>query len=147
MLGIVSHPAPSTRQQSFSIYDLVSRWTCCPPPIKLSCAVQQPQASAGPESRPIQLPSWDVQSRASSAGYSAAYSVATATTAATGVTHASAMTAPAGMYGGPRGGSGRMRMMLPSPSRHSSRPPSRAASIAGDFRRGSVSLKSQQHCC
>lgn len=61
-----------------------------------------PQPQPGPVARPIQDPYWDVQSRASSAGYSAAHSVATAHTAATGatgvthVTYASAATAPAG---------------------------------------------------
>lgn len=90
-------------------------------------------------SRPAYTPSWDGQSRASSAGYSAAHSAGTQNTAATGVTHASVTTAPAVAYGGSggaaRGAGGKMRMMLPSPSRQPSRPPSRAASVAGDFRR------------
>lgn len=87
-----------------------------------------------PASQPVYTPSWDGQSRASSAGYSAAHSAGTQNTAATGVTHAS-VTAVASGGGAARPAGGRMRMMLPSPSRQASRPPSRAASVAGDFRR------------
>lgn len=83
------------------------------------------QRQAGPVSRPVADPHWDVQSRASSVAYSVA-------TAGTATTVATAATAPAAVYG-PSAGGGRMRMMLPSPS---SRPASRPASVAGDLRRG-----------
>ncbi len=87
------------------------------------------QRQAGPVSRPVADPRWDVQSRASSVAYSVA-------TAGTATTVATAATAPAAAYG-PSAGGGRMRMMLPSPSsRPVSRPPSRPASVAGDLRRG-----------